>query len=54
MNSYEAGAVNYLDVVTAQTSALQAQRRLQTLRTRQLQASVGLMVAMGGGWSSGL
>lgn len=53
MNSYEAGAVNYLDVVTAQTSALQAQRRLQTLRTRQLQASVGLMVAMGGGWSSG-
>ncbi|RON57208.1 efflux transporter outer membrane subunit [Pseudomonas frederiksbergensis] len=53
MNSYEAGAVNYLDVVTAQTSALQAQRRLQTLRTRQLQASVGLVVALGGGWNSG-
>lgn len=53
MNSYEAGAVNYLDVVTAQTSALQAQRRLQTLQTRQLQASVGLVVALGGGWISG-
>ncbi|UWF50764.1 efflux transporter outer membrane subunit [Pseudomonas sp. N3-W] len=53
MNSYEAGAVNYLDVVTAQTSALQAQLRLQTLQTRQLQASVGLVVALGGGWNGG-
>jgi NodT family efflux transporter outer membrane factor (OMF) lipoprotein len=48
--SYEAGAVNYLDVVTAQTTALQAQRRLQEVDTSRLQASVGLMVALGGGW----
>jgi outer membrane protein TolC len=44
MNSYLAGAVSYLDVVTAQTAALQA------VQTRQLQASVGLVTALGGGW----
>lgn len=52
MDSYQAGAMSYLDVVTAQTTALQAQRRLQVLDTSRLQASVGLAVALGGGWKT--
>lgn len=52
MNSYQAGAVSYLDVVTAQNAALQAQRGLQAVQTRELQASVGLVVALGGGESA--
>ncbi|MBD8706732.1 efflux transporter outer membrane subunit [Pseudomonas sp. CFBP 13711] len=53
MSSYQAGAASYLDVVTAQTAVLQAQRRLQVVETSRLQASVGLMAALGGGWKSG-
>ena len=52
MDRYENGAVNYLDVVASQTAALQAQRTLLVLRERQLRASVDLIRAVGGGWSS--
>jgi len=51
LTQYKHGAVSYLDVVQAQTVALQEQRGLLQLDTQRLQASVQLIRAMGGGWS---
>jgi len=52
-DQYKAGAVGYLDVVQAQATALDAQRTLLSLDTNQLRASVQLIKALGGGWSTG-
>jgi NodT family efflux transporter outer membrane factor (OMF) lipoprotein len=51
MTQYKHGAVSYLDVVQAQTTALQEQRGLLQLDTQRLRASVQLIRALGGGWS---
>ncbi|MBB6255085.1 efflux transporter outer membrane subunit [Nitrospirillum iridis] len=53
MNLYRDGADSYLDVVTAQTALLEAQQSSLDLHTRQVQADVALIRALGGGWDVG-
>ncbi|MDE2355243.1 MAG: efflux transporter outer membrane subunit [Alphaproteobacteria bacterium] len=48
---YREGATNYLEVVVAQTAELQAEQTALSLETARQQASVNLVVALGGGWS---
>jgi outer membrane protein TolC len=47
---YRDGAASYLDVVTAQDSALTTQGAAIGVRARELDAYVGLLMALGGGW----
>ena len=51
-NQYQAGTVDYLNVVTAQQTALTAERSVRDLANRRLTASVGLLKALGGGWKT--
>src|SRR6202789_3548927 len=47
---YVQGAADYLTVVTSQTALLQTQLTALNLDAVQLQASVNLILALGGGW----
>jgi NodT family efflux transporter outer membrane factor (OMF) lipoprotein len=48
---YRRGAVSYLDVVEAQSAALESERSVIQIRTQQLDANVDLIRALGGGWT---
>lgn len=52
LNQYKAGTADYLTVVSTQTAALSNQRSALQLIGRQYTASVQLIKALGGGWST--
>ena len=51
-NRYKAGLVAYTDVVTAQASALSARRALMQVSLNRQTAAIGMVSALGGGWSA--
>ena len=52
LNEYKAGTVAYTAVVTAQAIALADAQTLLTIRQNRLTASIALIQALGGGWST--
>lgn len=51
-NQYEAGLIDFLSVVTVQTSTLAAERSALNLLGNRLTGSVDLIAALGGGWNT--
>jgi NodT family efflux transporter outer membrane factor (OMF) lipoprotein len=51
LNQYRAGIVSYLNVVTAQTTALTNERSALTIQQRRMVAAATLVKALGGGWN---
>ena len=52
-NQYQAGTVSYLNVVTAQATALSAERTLLDVRSRRLAAVTQLLKNLAGRWDGG-
>jgi NodT family efflux transporter outer membrane factor (OMF) lipoprotein len=49
---YKAGTTDYLQVITSQTAALQAEKSAVDILTRRMVADVLLIEALGGGWDT--
>ena len=52
LNQYKAGTVPYSSVITAQTTRLNSEVSALNVLSSRLQASVGLIQALGGGWKA--
>ena len=52
INEYKAGTIAYTQVVVAQTAELESERSAVTVLQNRLTASVSLIEALGGGWST--
>jgi NodT family efflux transporter outer membrane factor (OMF) lipoprotein len=50
-NEYKAGTTDFLNVLSAQTTAFTAQQKLESLAGQRMVSSVGLVKALGGGWN---
>ncbi|WP_153098992.1 efflux transporter outer membrane subunit [Paraburkholderia hayleyella] len=51
-NQYKAGTADYLSVLNAQTTAFSTAQKLASLAGQRMVSSVGLVKALGGGWTS--
>jgi outer membrane protein TolC len=54
IDRYKLGIDPYLNVLTAQTTLFSNQQSLVQLRLQEMQASVQLIEALGGGWDTSL
>jgi NodT family efflux transporter outer membrane factor (OMF) lipoprotein len=52
INEYKAGTIDYLNVITAQATALNDELTAVTIRTNRMTTSVLLVEALGGGWDT--
>ena len=53
MNQYQAGAIDYLEVVSAQSTNLEQTQYLSQLSQRRFDSDILLIKALGGLWESG-